>query len=544
MSRRRAPEASASAFRRSRVRAAAGFAPPRRPPPRAPPRRRNPPPPASIAASISSSSGSTSHRAPPAFGRRVPPNKGSASSRRPSPPVSRRRRRGQPRGARLRRLRGAAAAPRRRVGSRARRLESVIAGAPSPISSTPSSRTPRASHRSGSNAFCFFASPARETAAAARVSSPSPPNPPARRPNAFAGFARATCFFATRGGSAAASAAPASAFASGNSARALLDLRARRSRFREDLGSAIGDFDGDFAARMGCTRVGAFTGVASTTSSSSSLLSAATGGETPRGRGRAPRRACARDPCVGTRHLPEPRRAVDRWLRCARIGFRRPRACVPRVLLIELRLERAIQPVHLLHPGRSSRVVLVRLSPMRPEEIRLPHLEVATRRGHPRDEIDIARSHLAQPRARARNLDIPLRASIAAVSRRASRCDLGDARGFRDFQFVGTSRFKRLLPATAARDWRSATRRSFRRGATSAHERRTSCGEMFRTAVPSAWPAILGRAAALLPATARPRRRRCETCLGGRSCDASGQRRPRRRDELARRDGGRARAEI
>ena len=94
-------------------------------------------------------------------------------------------------------------------------------------------------------------------------------------------------------------------------------------------------------------------------------------------------------------------------LRCARIGFRQPRACVPRVLLIELRLERAIQPVHLLHPGRSSRVVLVRLSPMRPEEIRLPHLEVATRRGHPRDEIDIARSHLAQPRARARNLDIP-----------------------------------------------------------------------------------------------------------------------------------------
>ena len=94
-------------------------------------------------------------------------------------------------------------------------------------------------------------------------------------------------------------------------------------------------------------------------------------------------------------------------LRRARIGFRRARACVSHVLLLELRLERAIQPVHLLHPGRSSRVVLVRLSSVRAVEIRLPRLEVATRLGHPRDEIAVARSRLAQPRARARNRDIP-----------------------------------------------------------------------------------------------------------------------------------------
>ena len=414
MSRRRAPEASASAFRRSRVRAAAASRLRAAPaaarasaasksssPPPSPPasrlrrgrRRIEPPPPPRFRAagpaeqglgfvSASFAAGFAAAAAPA-----NPAALGSGGFEAPPPP------------------------PRRRVGSRARRLESVIAGAPSPISSTPSSRTPRASHRSGSNAFCFFASArrAKPPPPPPRVSSPSPPNPPARRPNAFAGFARATCFFATRGGSAAASAAPASAFASGNSARSAFgDLPRRRSRFRE--GSRVGHRGLRRRLRRahglhargrlhGCCVHHVLVVVAAVRGDGEARRHGDAGGR---------RGGLAREiPAWGRDTSPSLDERSTAGLRCARIGFRQPRACVPRVLLIELRLERAIQPVHLLHPGRSSRVVLVRLSPMRPEEIRLPHLEVATRRGHPRDEIDIARSHLAQPRARARNLDIP-----------------------------------------------------------------------------------------------------------------------------------------
>ena len=250
---------------------------------------------------------------------------------------------------------------------------------------------------------------------------------------------------------------------------------------------------------MGCTRVGAFTGVASTTSSSSSLLSAATGRRDATGT-RAGAAEGLRARSLRGDATPLRASTSGRPLGCAALvsGFASPARAFPAFSLSSFDLSERYSPYISFTPGAAAASSLFGCRPCARRKS-VSH----TLRSRRVVAIRATRSTSLDPtspnRAPARETStFPLRASIAAVSRRASRCDLGDARGFRDFQFVGTSRFKRLLPATAARDWRSATRRSFRRGATSAHERRTSCGEMFRTAVPSAWPAILGRAAALL----------------------------------------------
>ena len=273
--------------------------------------------PASIAASISSSSGSTSHRAP-RFRAAGPAEQGlgfvstsfaasfaaaaaPANPRRSAPAASRRRRR----------LRAAAwvlAPGDWRASSRARRLR------------YPARRRPE---------------PRARRTGAARTRFVSSPRPGARNRRRRRRASRA-CRRRTRRRDAR-TRSPVSPGPRASSRRAgEAPRRRRRRRAPSRPGTARGALSGISAATRAVS--GGISGRPSGTSTETSPRAWAArawapsrvlrpprprrrrccprrrGGETPRGRGRAPRRACARDPCVGTRHLSEPRRAVDRWV--------------------------------------------------------------------------------------------------------------------------------------------------------------------------------------------------------------------------------------